>query len=324
MIRKTSEHPTKQGRPDGVPGWKAAAALGAIYLIWGTPFLGRRIALESFPPLLMSGTRFTSAGLLMIALAFFRGAGWPRILHWKQTLWVGALLLLGGNGSVVLAQQSVPSGLASLFIGMVPIWIVLVDWAWKGGPRPTGKVVAGLLLGFLGILLLADPRTLASFDEIRTAHALLLLAAPVLWAAGSIYAREADLPESHIMTIGMQMFCGGLLLLAAGTGIGEWSRLDWNRVSARSVYALVYLIVVASMIGFNLYIWLLKKMPASRVATYAYVNPVVALFLGWKYAGEPVGFRVLFSAGIILSAVALVIAFSPRIRRDTLEPLEPA
>ncbi|MFN2135816.1 MAG: EamA family transporter, partial [Candidatus Promineifilaceae bacterium] len=258
---------------------KIILAFAAIYIIWGTTYLGIRIAVETMPPFLMAGTRFVFSGLLLFLILRLRGAPMPKRVHWRSAFIIGAFLLVGGNGLVTWSEQQVPSSTAALVVATVPLWIALFDWLIFKGARPGKRVTAGLLLGLLGIILLIGPgQILGTAGFSLTALAILLLA-PLLWSLGSLYSREADLPEDTFMSTSMEMLAGGVLLLLAGLLTGEAGSLDATAFSSRSLAAFVYLTIFGSIIAFSAYIWLLKFVPATKVATYTYVNPVIAVFL---------------------------------------------
>jgi len=262
----------------------------------------------------MAGVRFLVAGSLLYAWGRSRGAPVPSRVQWRTAAVVGGLLLLGGNGTVVVAQQWIPSGLTALVVGAVPLWMVLIDWGWGGRVRPTGRVWAGLVVGFGGVAILAGSPGLGAGGVMEFVGGALLLAGGVSWAAGSIYSRHAQTPASPRLWVGMQMLWGGLFLLVAGTLAGEWGRLDLTAVSLRSALALVYLILFGAIVAYSAYIWLLQVSTPARVSTYAYVNPVVALLLGWWLAAEPLTPRSLLAAGVIIGSV-VVTTWDPGIRR---------
>lgn len=278
-------------------------AFGAIYVIWGSTYLAIRFAIETIPPFTMAGVRFLVAGGLLYAWARSRGAARPRRVHWRGTAVVGALLLLGGNGAVVWAEQWVASGLVALLVASVPLWMVLLDWMWGGARRPNAWLVGGLFWGLLGVALLVGSDEMGGSDTQTLFGALIVLAGSFAWAAGSIYSRSASLPPSPRLATAMEMLVGGGLLLFLGGVAGEWGTISYAAISLKSVLALGYLIVFGAIVAFSAYIWLLFASTPARVATYAYVNPVVALFLGWALASEPLDSQALLAGGVILSAV---------------------
>ena len=302
---------------------KILAAYAAVYVVWGSTYLAIRIAIDSLPPFLMAGVRFVVAGGLLYAWARLRGAARPTRAHWATAAVVGALLLLGGNGGVVWAEQRVPSGVASLLVATVPLWIVLLEWL-RGGTRPGRGTIAGVVLGLVGLAILVEPGSLVAGGSIDTTGALVLVAASLSWAVGSLYSRRHASAETPLLGSAMQMLAGGAWLLALSLLSGDAMRFDAAAVTAPSVLALVYLIAFGSLVGFTAYIWLLGVSAPSRVATYAYVNPVVAVFLGWLVLAEPVTPRVLVAAAVIVAAVALITtATSPRPATVASLPREP-
>lgn len=296
----------REGAPAGPALPKLVAAFAAVYLVWGSTYLAIRFAIETLPPFLMAGARFLAAGGVLYAVMRARGEPRPSPVHWRSAAVVGGLLLFLGNGGVVWAEQTVPSGVAALLVATLPLWMVLLEWARPGGERPTGRVVAGLVVGFAGLVLLVGPSELVGGQRVDPVGAGVVLFAALAWAAGSIYSRSAPLPSSPFLATGMEMLAGGALLVAAGAVTGELGALDPAGVSARSALALAYLVVFGSLVGFTAYIWLLRVSTPSRVSTYAYVNPVVAVLLGWALAGEPLSARVLGAAAVIIAAVVLI------------------
>lgn len=292
--------------PGGPALPKLLAAFAAVYLVWGSTYLAIRFALETLPPFLMAAARFLVAGGVLYAVVRARGEPRPSLVHWRSAVIVGGLLLFLGNGGVVWAEQTVPSGVVALLVATLPLWMVLLEWARPGGERPTGRVVAGLVVGFAGLVLLVGPADLMGGGRVDPVGAGVVLFAALAWAAGSIYSRGAPLPASPFLATGMEMLAGGALLLALGVARGELGVLDLSAVSAKSALALAYLVVFGSLVGFTAYVWLLRVSTPSRVSTYAYVNPVVAVLLGWGLAGEPLSARVLGAAAVIIAAVVLI------------------
>lgn len=298
---------------------KLVAAFGAVYLIWGSTYLAIRFAIETLPPFSMASVRFLVAGLAMYAWARATGAARPQGRHWAAAAAAGGLLLLGGNGGVVWAEQHVPSGLAALLVATVPLWMAVLEWARPGGTKPRAGVAAGVALGLGGVALLAGPADLVGGKPPDPLGTAVLLLASLSWAAGSLYLRRAPLPGPQTLTTGMQMVAGGALLGLAALAAGEPGRLDLGAASLRSWLALAYLVVFGSLVGFTAYTWLLKATTAARASTYAFVNPVVAVFLGWALAGEPLTARTLLAAAAIVGAVALITWHGALPRRDRPE-----
>lgn len=255
----------------------------------------------------MAGVRFLIAGSLVYAWSRFAlGGGPPTRAHWRSASGIGALLILGGNGLVVWAEQWVPSGLAALLVGMVPIWMVLADWLWGAGRSPSLGLFAGLLWGLLGVALLTSDAGFAARGAAGLIGGLAVVLAAMSTAVGSIWAQRVALPFRALQVSGMQMLWGGVWLLVAAALSGELARLGSVRPSAASLAAVVYLIVFGSLIAFSAYVWLLRASTPARISTYAYVNPVIALLLGWLLADEPISARTVLAAVIILSAVVLI------------------
>jgi drug/metabolite transporter (DMT)-like permease len=294
-----------------VPPKKIAllAAFAALYIIWGSTYLGIRFAIETIPPLLMAGTRFLLAGMIMHVIARWQGAPRASLAEWRSSLIVGACLLLGGNGGVTLAEQYVSSGLASVMVATVPIFIALLAWAMGTAPKPSGIVWLGLAGGLAGVGILVGPAL--HFAPNETNHPgigmLILLCSSFLWSAGSIYSTKARTASSPFLAASQQMLCGGALLTLAAVVTGEHHRFDASRLSLLSVGSFAYLVVIGAVVGFTAYIWLLRHCNPAKVATYAYVNPIVAVVLGALFAGETLTARALLAAGLIIGSVALVI-----------------
>jgi drug/metabolite transporter (DMT)-like permease len=281
------------------------AAFLAVYLIWGSTYLGIRFAIETLPPFLMAGTRFVVAGGLLYAFARLRGAPAADRGEWRRAGVVGGLLLLGGNGGLVWAQQFIPSGTAALLVALVPVWMVLMDWFRPGGLRPTGAVLSGLVLGTLGLGLLIGPEGWMPGSRVDPLGAGVIILASVSWAAGSMISRTVRL-RAPLLATGQQMLAGGAGLVLLGLVTGEAGRLDPGAMSLRSLLALLYLVVFGSLVGYTCYIWLLRVSTPARVATYAYVNPLVAVILGWMLAGEELTERTVAAALVIIAGVAVV------------------
>lgn len=289
-----------------------AAAFAAIYLIWGSTYLGIRVAIETIPPFLMAGTRFLVPGAVLYAWARWRGAARPSGAQWRAAATIGALLLLGGNGGVTWAEQRVPSGVTCLLITTVPIWMVVLESLRPGGSPPHRRVLVGTALGFAGLAILLGPEQILGGGRIDFVGAGVLVLASLSWSVGSLASRRAELPASAALATAMEMLAGGALLAALGIATGEPARLDPRAVTGRSAAALAYLSVFGSLVALSAYIWLLKVSTPARVSTYAYVNPVVAVLLGAAVAGEPLTPRVGLAAMVILAAVALVVTSRAR------------
>lgn len=297
---------------------RLAAAFAAIYVVWGSTYLGIHVAIETIPPLTMSAARFGIAGALLYAWARRAGAPPPSAVHWRSAASVGLLLLLGGNGGISWAQQRVASGPASLLVATVPLWLLLLE-RFLEGARIAPGAAAGIALGFAGVALLLGPAALLGDAAVAPSDAAVILAASIAWAAGSLRSRRVPLPSSRALATAMEMLTGAGFLLLGGLLAGEGARLDLSAVSLRSAVALAYLTIFGSLVGFSAYVWLLDVAPAARVATYAYVNPVVAVALARLFEGATLTPRILAAAATVVAGVALVVA-----RRAPDEPDEGA
>jgi drug/metabolite transporter (DMT)-like permease len=287
-------------------------AFAIVYVVWGSTYLAMRVAVHTLPPFLMGGVRFVVAGLLLAAWVGARERpGWPTRRQWQWALVTGALLMVGGNGGVSWATaRGVPSGVVALLAASLAIWMVVLDALRPGGRRPPALVWLGLALGIVGVAVLVGPARLAGAGTIDLLGAALALGGSLVWAAGSLLARGGARPPSALWGSALQMLCGGALLLALAGAHGDFARLaaPAGAPSAASLAAMAYLVVFGSLVGFTAYVWLLQHAAPARVATYAYVNPLVAVGLGWALGGEPLGARTVAAAGVIVGGVALITA----------------
>lgn len=290
------------------------AAFAALYIIWGSTYLGILFAIESIPPLLMAGTRYFTAGVVMYAIARLQGAARSGWADWRTAAIVGACLLLGGNGGVTLAEQYVESGLAAVIIATVPIYIALLGWLTGAAARPTPIIWLGLAGGFcgVGILLVPSLNLAATEHPHATTGMLILLFSSFAWSVGSIYSRRAKNAPSPFLAAGQQMLCGGALLMLCALARGELRAFDPQRMTWLSIGAWIYLVLIGAIVGFTSYIWLLRHCEPAKVATYAYVNPIVAVLLGTAFAGEKLTMRTVLAASLIIGSVALVITVDHR------------
>ncbi len=288
---------------------RIAIALLAVYLVWGSTYLAIRFGVETIPPFIMAGTRYLLPGILLLVWRRLSGDPAPTRKQWIAGSIVGLFLLLGGNGLVSWAEQRVDSGVAALIIGTVPIWMVIFD-AILIRVRPRWQVIVGLLTGFGGILFLIGPESLfGQHPRYDLAGIGILLLAALLWAIGSIYSRDADLPRSPLLGTGIEMLAGSAGLYIASLVTGEWKTFNLSAVSQQSLWGLLYLIVFGTLVGFVAYTWLLRNAPISLVSTYAYVNPLVAILLGNWLAQEPLNWEVGLAAAIIIGSVVLINSF---------------
>jgi drug/metabolite transporter (DMT)-like permease len=297
------------------------AALGTIYLVWGSTYLAIRVTDRTMPPLLMSSVRFLIAGTALYAFAS-RGQARPTFRQWSSAAIVGAALLLIGNGGVAWAETRLESGLAALMVAIIPLWVALMDRAFFGR-RLSPVAIAGLVVGFAGVALLVRPG--GGGDVVAM---LALVGTTAAWAGGSLYARGAALPESPLLSASMQMLAAAVFLGVAGLASGETSGIHADTFSTKPLIAFVYLVVVGSLIAFSAYAWLLKNVRISIVSTYAFVNPVVAVALGTVFLNETIGWTtVIAGAAIVVAVVSIVTARAPSqkpVVGEVPEPLKAA
>lgn len=298
-------------------------AFAALYLIWGSTYLAILFAIQSIPPFLMAGMRFLLAGVIMYAIARWRGEPKPAAITWRTALVVGGCLLLCGNGAVTIAEKWVPTGLAALIVATVPIDIALLGWVTGTAARPTGLTWLGLIGGFVGVGILVGPAFAGASNGAPHHFALgvaILLLGSLLWSAGSLYSRRAKTAASVFVGAGQQMICGGALLFILGMVLGEQHHFVMNRITWLSIGAFAYLVLIGALIGYTAYFYLLRVCDPAKVATYAYVNPIVAILLGIMFAGETLTLRTIFGAGLIIGSVAIVI-MAQQMRSKTKLPV---
>lgn len=311
----------------GAPVWLVGAALVCLYVVWGSTYLGIKWAVEGFPPLFLAGVRSLIAGGLIYGVARARGAERPTRAQWRAAAVIGGLLLLGGNGAVTVASQWVPSSVCALIVAALPVWMVVLD---RRGPRASVVTWTGVVVGLAGVALLIGPRVVeavrgGAWSNGGGAQALgmtLLVGSSICWASGSLYARSAPRPASGLASVGMQLTCGGALLMVASAAMGEPARLSLEAMfgQARPGLALAYLIVFGSVLGYTSYIWLLEVASPAVVSTYAYVNPVVAVALGAWLGGERLSARVLMAAAVILAGVVVIVSGGRRGKETRRRP----
>lgn len=298
-------------------------ALLALYLVWGSTYFGIKVAIETIPPFFHAALRFLISGLILVIWQKAAGHPLPTRRQWISTAIIGTLLLLGGNGLVSWAEQFIPSGVAALIIGSVPLFLVIAEAIRPRGVKPNWFTILGLLIGFIGIFILVGPAEISGSNErLDPFGVIALLSACVLWAAGSVYSKSADLPKSTLMTTGAEMLMGSLGLLIVSLLTGELKGWEVAGVSARSMYGLVYLILIGSLVGFGSYVWLLQNAPISLVATYAYVNPIVAILLGNSLGDEPLEPRIWIATAIIIGSVIFINSSKPGLRKEPAEIAE--
>jgi drug/metabolite transporter (DMT)-like permease len=289
------------------PPVRVAAAFAAVYFLWGANFLAIRYAVEAIPPLLLMGVRSVLAGLCLYAWARWRGAERPTPKHWRSALLVGGLLFLGCHGLLAWAQRRVPSGVAAVLMATLPVWMVLLDWWVAGARRPGARVWAGLLLGLFGLVVLVGPGGLRTESSLDLLGVLALLVSAFAWAAGSIAARLRPLPSSVVLATGLELLAGGALLGLASALTGEASGFDVRTVPARAMLSFAYMVGASSLLAFTAFVWLLRVSTPTRVASYAFVNPLVAVLLGWAVGGEALTARLGVASALIVAGVAAIV-----------------
>jgi len=290
----------------------------AVYIFWGGTYVAIKLGLESFPPMLLAGTRHFIAGLIMLGVALYRKDDFPKLREIMFSVLIGIMMLLIGNGLVTLTEQTVPSSIVSLLIGAVPLWIILLNWTFGDKKRPTVFHLLGVALGILGIALLVFQSQQEGITHFDPLGFFLILVAAISWAGGSLVSRFAKLPKSPYMNLAFQMLSGGIALFMAATARQEWAQFDINSVTSNAWWSLGYLIFFGSIIAYSAYIWLLRNVNPTWVATYAFVNPVVAVFLGWILAKESLSINALIAAAIIVVSI-LFMTLSFKKKADSNE-----
>ena len=293
----------------------------AVYFLWGGTFFAMKLGVEWFPPLILAGMRHFTVGLTLYPILRWRSGVRPTMAQWKTAAISGVLLLCVGNGGVCWAEQTVPSGVAALLVATVTLWMVIVDWVRPQGHKPSGRILFGIVLGFAGMVVLVGPARLGLSGRVDPAGAGVLIVASLAWASGSLYSKHGELPSSPLLGVAMQGLCGGGTLWIVALLNGELARFHPMAAPMRAWLAVGYLFVFGSCVGFSAYLYILKKSTAARVGTYAFVNPIVALVIGWLLGGEMLSQRTLVAAGVILTAVVLVITAPHRDPREAADAL---
>lgn len=298
-------------------------AFASIYIIWGSTYLGIRVAVETIPPFFMGAGRFLLAGLVLLFVVQLRGASRPTAKQWRDNAIIGAFLLLGGNGLVSWAEKSLHSGLTALIIGIQPVFMVLTEWAWPGGHRPGRATFIGLVLGFAGVAYLVSPWEDAAATNIHLPSVGLVLLACASWAFGSIWSRHVKNPAPAFQASALQMIGGSASLFLGGIVHGEFATFKFSSISGASIGAFFYLAFVGSLVGFSTFVWLMKHTTPARVSTYAYVNPVVAVFLGWLILHEEITHRTLLATALIVTGVVIINTQKSRSAKPLAESATP-
>ncbi len=294
---------------------KIWAALIAVYIVWGSTYLGISYAVETIPPFLHAGFRFLIAGGILITWRILAGDQRPTKRQWKSALIVGTLLLVGGNGLIALAEINLPSGIAALIVATIPLFMVTLEAIRPGGAKPTKWQLIGLLIGFGGVVFLISPAEIGGPQNLNLISCGITLLAAFLWSLGSIYNINADLPESTLLFAGMEMLMGSIGLIIISAITGEISHFSFAQVSTTSWLGLIYLICFGSLIGFTSYAFLLRNAPISLISTYPFVNPVVAIFLGFLFRNEVITLRTGFAAITIILSIIMINFFDRRSRQ---------
>src|SRR5688500_8175522 len=302
---------------------KIWVALIALYIVWGSTYLGIKVAIETIPPFFHGFVRFLVSGLILVIWQRLAGQEMPTRKQWISAAIIGNLLLLGGNGLVSWAEQFIPSGVAALIMGPMPRCLVIAESIRPGGTKPNWQTILGLLVGFAGIFILVGPAELSGSDtKLDPLGVVALIAACILWASGSSYSKTAVLPKAALMSTGAQMLMGSIGLLIVSVFGGELQGWNPAEVSSRSLYGLIYLITIGSIIGFGSFTWLLQNAPISLVATYAYVNPIVAVLLGFCLGNEPLEPRIWIATAIIIGSVMFINSRNrPTVKKEAPEAI---
>lgn len=292
--------------PLKTPAWDIWLALGLVYIVWGSTYLGIRLAIDTIPPFLMAGMRFLVSGLLLFGVMMGRGEKAPSGSQWRSAAMVGFLLITVANGGVSWVERWVPSGITALLVGTVPLWMALLEWVWKKKGFPPPATWAGIFLGMGGIALLVFARPGAGAGSVAPLAASALVGTSLVWAFGSLLARSADLPKSALLGTSMEMITGGFFQLVVSLFLGEFQNFHPDAMSRSSILSWVYLTLIGSLVGFTSYIWVLKRSTPELASTYAFVNPVIAVILGWALAGEALDHSLFLAMGLIVTAVVLI------------------
>ena len=298
------------GLLDHEPRWLGPLALATIYVVWGSTYLAIRVMVEDIPPLLGAGVRFLIAGAILYAWVAWRRPASARAITRRQLIGaalVGVLLMFGGNGLVTVAEEEVPSGLAALLIASVPLWVILLRASY-GRERVPATTLVSVAVGFLGVALLVVPGDRP--EGAPLGWSLMVVLAAVLWASGSFAAPRVDRPQDLLTATAWQMLIGGAAMVVVGLAVGETGDLHFAEISLDSAAAFVFLVFIGSIAAFTAYNWLLRHVAISTVATYAFVNPVIAVFLGWLILSEEVTAFVGLGTAVIVASVAFVVMSS--------------
>ena len=281
-------------------------AFAAVYVLWGSTYLFIKYAIETIPPFMLGASRFVVSGGILYALARWRGAPKPTPVELRLAAITGVLMLGLGNGGVMLAEKTVPSGAVALIVSSVPIWVVLIDWLRPKGVRPRKTMFAGLALGVVGMIILIGPRAIVGEGNIDEIGTLILLVGSVSWSIGTLMTRWSTRPGSPLVFAALQMLAASAAMAIMSLVTGDWREFSWSGMSGLSTFSFWYLVIAGSIIGYTAYVYLLGVVSAAKASTYAYVNPIIAVVLGWLFANEPLGARTILAAAVILGGVAII------------------
>jgi drug/metabolite transporter (DMT)-like permease len=284
------------------------AAFAAIYFVWGSTFLAIRYAVETIPPFAMMAGRCLFGGAVLLALGVIRerDLAWPTRREWGGALVIGALLFVGCHGVLAYAEERVPSGIAALCLATIPLFVPLLAWALPDGRPPSRRRAGAFVVGFAGVALLVAAQ--GTGGGLHATDAVLLVGSALSWAAGTVATRVVPVPRSPVLGAAMPLLAGGVILILVAAGSGELSSLHVTDVSGRSIAGLAYLVVFGTVLTFSAYVWLLRVVAPARVATYAFVNPAVAVVLGWALAGESLTAGAVVASAVIVAAVAVAVS----------------
>ena len=297
---------SKQGGSDNTK-IKVIAAFGIIYFVWGTTYLAIRLAIDTIPPFLMAGIRFTLAGILLYGWSYWRFDKKPGLSDWGKASIPGILMFVGGNGILTWSETFIPSGLAALIIATVSIWMVVLDWLFFSRKRPDKLTLSGIAIGLAGVALLTGVGDEVLINGGSIIMGILVLTfASMSWAAGSLVARNLKSKISLQFIISIQMLSGGLALLMIGSLQGEWTQVSLQIISLQSFLALSYLVLLGTLLAYSAYLWLMRVSTPAKVSTYAFFNPLIAVFLGWILLNEPITLKTIIAASFILASLLLV------------------
>lgn len=286
--------------------WKTLAAFGVIYFVWGSTFLAIRVGVLAMPPLLFAAIRFFIAGLVLVAWTALRRETWPTAPQWRSICLLAALIFVGDYGLLFWAEQKVPSGITAVMLATIPAFTAIGEVLLLRTARMTVQLVGALVIGLAGVVVLMSHSLHLGGAAISTAGALALIVAAMFWSVASVMSRRLSLPSSKVLSSGAQMLAGGVMLAVVATAFGEPRRFHAAAVSGQAWFALAYLIVMGSIVGFTCYVWLIQHESPTKVGTYAYVNPVVAVLLGYFLGGEALGLRTVLGTGLVLTSVLLI------------------